>query len=51
MHRVNFIGYINSNNRDNNLPKLDQLINNILKKWPEVEFMAANELGQLVYSE
>lgn len=47
-HRLNYIGYINQENRDKNLKILKILINRILKKWPDVEFMTSDELGDLM---
>lgn len=47
-HRVNFIGYINPDNRDRNLKLLDELISKIVKRWPDVEFMTSDELGGLI---
>lgn len=47
-HRVNFIGFINPKNRDLNLPLLEQLLSEILKKWPDVEFMTSDQLGDLI---
>jgi len=47
-HRVNYIGYINPENRDRNLKLLHELLTSILKKWPEVEFMSSDQLGQLI---
>jgi len=47
-HRVNFCGHIDPNNREKGLGALKELLKRITKKWPEVEFMAANELGDLV---
>ncbi len=47
-HRVNFIGFINPENRDRNLKTFDQLLKNIIKKWPEVEFMTSDQLGQII---
>jgi len=47
-HRVNYIGSIDHRNRDNSLRLLDQLINQIKKQWPEVEFMTSVELGDLI---
>jgi hypothetical protein len=44
-HRVNFCGHIDSKNRAIGLQALQKLLQEIVKKWPEVEFMAANELG------
>lgn len=47
-HRVNYIGYIHSENRDRNLILLRQLLESIIKKWPEVEFMSSDQLGNVI---
>jgi len=47
-HRVNYIGYINPQNRDNNLKLLDTLLRKIVKTWPDVEFMTSDRLGELM---
>ena len=47
-HRVNFIGVHDVSNRDNGLRELNRLLKAILKKWPDVEFMIANQLGDLM---
>jgi hypothetical protein len=47
-HRVNFIGYINPENRDRNLNLLDELLKQIIKNWPDVEFMTSDQLGALM---
>ncbi len=44
-HRVNFCGHIDPKNREIGLQTLQKLLQEIVKKWPEVEFMAADELG------
>jgi hypothetical protein len=49
-HRVNFCGHIDPKNREKGLKALQELLNRITKRWPEVEFMAANKLGELVSS-
>lgn len=46
-HRLNFIGSLSENNRRDNLKMLDALLNKILKKWPDVEFMTTNQLAAL----
>lgn len=43
-HRLNFVGVIESENRDRNLVMLDQLLGTILKKWPDVKFMSSAQL-------
>jgi hypothetical protein len=45
-HRVNFCGHIEEQNREKGLHSLESLLENIVKKWPEVEFMSADELGE-----
>jgi len=47
-HRLNFIGYINENNRVKNLKLLKQLLGNIMRKWPEVEFINSERLGNII---
>jgi hypothetical protein len=34
--------------RDKNLKMLNQLMQQILKKWPEVEFMSSDELYKII---
>lgn len=50
-HRVNFCGHIDPENRKEGLNVLQQLLDNIVEIWPDVEFMAADELGNLIKSE
>ncbi|NGP76674.1 hypothetical protein G3570_08520 [Balneolaceae bacterium YR4-1] len=47
-HRVNFCGHIDPENRANGLGALRELLQRIVRRWPEVEFMAANDLGDLI---
>lgn len=47
-HRVNYMGTIDPENRENGLKKLDSLLNEIIKRWPDVEFMTSMELGDLI---
>lgn len=49
-HRVNFVGFINENNRDNGLYSLEKLLRSILKKWPEVRFISTDELNEYLPS-
>ena len=48
MHRLNFIGQIDSCNRNKSLALLSALLTNILKNWPDVEFMCTAELGSVI---
>lgn len=50
-HRVNFMGGLNEKNRDDNLRLLKKLLNEIVKRWPDVEFMSSNQLGNLIQSD
>lgn len=43
-HRLNFIGSIIPENREANLKLFDKLLTEILKKWPDVEFINSAEL-------
>ena len=47
-HRVNYIGFINEKNRDENLKLIKTLLTSIIKKWPDVEFMTSDQLGNLI---
>ena len=47
-HRVNYIGWLNEKNRKMGLQKLDELLYQIIKRWPDVEFMTSSELGDLI---
>lgn len=48
IHRLNFCGFIDERNRDQNLLAFQALLQTILKKWPDVEFMTSVELLDLV---
>jgi hypothetical protein len=50
-HRVNFIGGLDETNRTKNLSYLKQLLTQVKKKWPDVEFMTSTELGNLIIGE
>ncbi|WP_333875355.1 hypothetical protein [Flavobacterium sp.] len=47
-HRVNFCGHIDTENRTLGLKALHQLLVKIASKWPDVEFMTARELSDLI---
>jgi hypothetical protein len=48
MHRLNVIGSIDERNRAENLIELKWLLKEIVRTYPEVEFMSSDELGQLI---
>lgn len=43
-HRINFIGYINPENRARGLSDLNTLLAAMLKKWPDIRFISTDEL-------
>lgn len=45
-HRLNYVGFIDEQNRDKNLKGLDVLLTEITTKWPEVEFLNSVQLGK-----
>ena len=47
-HRVNFCGHIDPKNREVGLTALRELLHRIVKRWPEVEFISADELGKII---
>ena len=47
-HRVNYIGYLHPENRENGLRQLKELLSRMLKRWPDIEFMTSSELGNLI---
>ena len=47
-HRINFVGFIDPDNRDRNLSMLGQVLSIALKRWPDIEFMTSDQLGRLI---
>ena len=47
-HRVNFCGHIDPANRKAGLAALKRLLDAILHRWPDAEFLGAGELAQQV---
>ena len=47
-HRVNFIGSIDYSNTDRNLPEFARLLQEIVKRWPDVEFITSDQLGEII---
>ena len=43
-HRVNFVGNLESTHRDDSLQQLKELLNEITKRWPDVEFMDGTQM-------
>lgn len=50
-HRVNFCGHVNPENRVNGITALKDLLKRITERWPDVEFMSADQLGDLIVKE
>lgn len=47
-HRVNFCGHVSPENRKHGILALKELLKRITERWPDVEFMSANGLGDLI---
>lgn len=47
-HRLNFIGSIDPLNRERNLKSFSALLQSIIKRWPDVEFLTSEQLGDLI---
>ncbi|MBA6153391.1 hypothetical protein [Gelidibacter maritimus] len=50
-HRVNFCGHIDEENRKVGLSALKQLLDKIVNRWPDVEFISADQLGDIISKE
>lgn len=48
-HRVNFVGGIEIRNREKGLKELQKLLNLIVTKYPDVEFMSSREMFNHLY--
>jgi hypothetical protein len=47
-HRINFIGSIDEKNRNQNLILFKNLLSEIIKIWPDIEFMHTIDLGNII---
>jgi hypothetical protein len=47
-HRVNYIGNLYKDNRENGLKQLGFLLKRIMKIWPDTEFITTEELGEII---
>jgi hypothetical protein len=47
-HRLNFIGSIDPANSSRNLRLFKTILSFIKKKWPDIEFMTSDQLGDLI---
>ncbi|MEG2122095.1 MAG: hypothetical protein RRZ64_08580 [Rikenellaceae bacterium] len=48
-HRVNYVGSISPKNRENGLSKLKSLLEEVVRKYPDVEFVNADQLGDIIF--
>jgi hypothetical protein len=47
-HRLNYVGTLNSDQRDKNLKSLQSLLRQIIKKYPDVVFMSTADMVKLI---
>ncbi len=47
-HRLNFVGGLDPQLRDNNIKKLDVLLRRIIKKWPDVRFISSDLITKYI---
>lgn len=47
-HRVNYIGFIDAANRERNLFLLSVLLGKMINRWPDIEFMSSDQLGNII---
>jgi hypothetical protein len=50
-HRLNYVGFIDEKNRDRNLKMLERLLNQVKRRWPDVEFLTSVQLSNLIITE
>lgn len=48
-HRVNYMGALDEKNREEGLKQLLFLLKEIVKRWPDVEFVNADQVGDIIY--
>lgn len=48
-HRVNFAGSIESSHRDVSLQELKTLLQEIIIRWPDVEFVSGSEMAEIMF--
>lgn len=48
MHRINFVGGLDATQRDKNLLQFKILIEKIIQKYPNVEFLSSDELAKMI---
>jgi len=50
-HRLNYIGFINRENRDKNLNMLKIMLKTLIKTFPDIEFLSTDHLGEQIIKE
>ena len=48
-HRVNYIGSLNPANRERGIAALKTLLKEVVKRWPDVEFISSNEFSDILH--
>jgi hypothetical protein len=48
-HRINYIGRLDQNHRDKNLAMLREVLQQLVKKYPDVEFIDSGQLADIIY--
>lgn len=48
-HRVNFAGAIESTHRDESLRMLNELLHEVVKRWPDVEFVSGCDISKILW--
>ena len=47
-HRINYVGFLDEDNRDRTLLYLKRLLTEALKRWPDIEFLNTCQLGAAI---
>lgn len=50
-HRVNYVGRLSGEKRDRNLSLLRSLLTKMMSKWPDIEFLTSDQLGDHIKAE
>lgn len=50
-HRINYVGFLDEKNRDNTLILLKKIITTTQQKWPDIEFMTSDTLGNIIQND
>jgi len=50
-HRVNYMGMISPENRLKSLKSLTELLKNILKTWPDAEFISSGDFAKIIHGQ